>query len=220
MNKVKDGVARFNKDIYPRHRELFERLSQGQDPEVLFITCSDSRIDTNLITQTQPGDLFIVRNAGNIVPPHSPGSSDVGTVASIEFAVGALKTQEIIVCGHTDCGAMKGALNPEMLEGLPHVCDWLKHSHAALQITKDHHSNLTKTDKLNKLIEENVISQLTHLRTYPFIASQLRAKKVNLHGWVYDIRSGQITEYNEETGQFEPLSASAALKIQPNTTAA
>jgi len=220
VKKVKDGVARFKKDVYPSHKALFERLSEGQDPEVLFITCSDSRIDTNLITQTQPGDLFIVRNAGNIVPPYSPGPSDVGTVASIEFAVGALKTAEIIVCGHTDCGAMKGALNPETLNGFPHVCEWLKHSEAALHILEDHHQGLENEAKLNKLIEENVISQLTHLRTYPFIASQLRAKEVNLHGWVYDIRSGQITEYNEKTGLFEPLSGAEPLDVYSTTAAA
>ncbi len=220
MKKVKDGVARFKKDIYPNHRDLFERLSEGQNPEVLFITCSDSRIDTNLITQTQPGDLFIVRNAGNIVPPYSIGSSDVGTVAAIEFAVGALKTEEIIVCGHTDCGAMKGALEPESLTELPHVCEWLKHSSSALHIMKDHHGDLEGDAQLNKLIEENVISQLMHLQTYPFIASQLRAKKVNLHGWVYDIRAGLITEYNPKTGLFEPLSDEVVQAVSHKTSAA
>ncbi len=213
MKKVMDGIAKFKKDVYPHHRELFEKLSEGQSPEVLFITCSDSRIDANMITQTKPGDLFIVRNAGNIVPPHSSGSTGTGTIASIEYSVGALQTEEIIICGHTDCGAMKGALNPDMLEEFPHVCEWLKHSEAALRVIKDNHDELEGKDRLAKMIEENVISQLQHLRTHPFVASRLRSKKVNLHGWIYDIKTGQITAYNEETGDFEPLSEETANTI-------
>jgi carbonic anhydrase len=203
MKKVIDGVARFKNEVYPKHKELFEKLSSGQSPEVLFITCADSRIDANLITQTNPGDLFHVRNAGNIVPPHGPGAG--GTVASIEFAVGALGTTEIVVCGHTDCGAMKGALAPEGLTEFPHVCDWLKHSEAASRIVKDNHGDLDGADRLNLMIEQNVVAQLQNLRTHPFVASKLAAGKVRLHGWVYDIKSGVINVYDEGTGEFSPL---------------
>ncbi len=219
MKKVIDGVARFNRDVYPKHRELFEKLSEGQNPEVLFITCSDSRIDANLITQTEPGDLFIVRNAGNIVPPHSHASTGTGTIASIEFAVGALGTEEIIICGHTDCGAMKGALKPEMLDEFPHVCEWLKHSDAALRIVKDNYNEMEGDERLNKMIEENIISQLQHLKTHPFVASRLRAGKANLHGWIYDIKSGQITTYNEQAGSFEPLSDEEVESIHQHISA-
>lgn len=203
MKKVIDGVTRFKKEVYPKHKDLFEQLSSGQSPEVLFITCADSRIDANMITQTNPGELFLVRNAGNIVPPHGPGAG--GTVASIEFAVGALKTTEIVVCGHTDCGAMKGALAPEGLEEFPHVCSWLKHADAATRIIKDNHSDLDGDDKLNRMIEENVIAQLQNLKTHPFVASRLASGTVRLHGWVYDIKSGTISAYDEATRAFRPL---------------
>lgn len=203
MKKVIDGVARFKNEVYPKHRDLFEKLSNGQSPEVLFITCADSRIDANLITQTEPGELFLVRNAGNIVPPHGPGAG--GTVASIEFAVGALGTTEIIVCGHTDCGAMKGALAPEGLTEFPHVCGWLKHSEAASRIVKDNHGDLEGPERLKMMIEKNVVAQLQNLRTHPFVASKLAAGKVRLHGWVYDIKSGVINVYDENSGEFSPL---------------
>lgn len=204
MKKVVDGINRFKSEVYPEHRELFERLSGGQSPEVLFITCADSRISTSMITQTEPGDLFVIRNAGNIVPPHGPSTS--GTVASIEFAVGALGTTEIVVCGHTDCGAMKGALAPEGLTDFPHVCKWLKHSDAAARVVKDNHADLEGTEKLQKMIEENVIAQLNNLRTHPFVASKLASGDVRLHGWVYDIGAGEISAYDEATGEFAPLS--------------
>lgn len=207
MKKVIDGVTRFKKEIYPQHKDLFEELSSGQSPEVLFITCADSRIDANMITQTHPGELFLVRNAGNIVPPHGPGAG--GTVASIEFAVGALGTTEIVVCGHTDCGAMKGALSPEGLEDFPHVCGWLKHADAAARIIKDNHGDLDGEDKLNRMIEENVIAQLQNLKTHPFVAARLASGKVRLHGWVYEIKTGTITTYDEETREFKPLEGDA-----------
>ncbi len=217
MKKIVDGVARFKSDIYPIHRELFEKLSTGQAPEVLFITCSDSRIDANLITQTAPGELFLVRNAGNIVPPHGPGAG--GTVASIEFAVGALGATELIVCGHTDCGAMKGALAPEELTEFPHVCNWLKHADAAVRVVKDNHSELDGAAKLQCMIEENVAAQLRNLRTHPFVAARLAAGRVRLHGWIYDIRNGEITSYNETERAWAPLSDAEMAQL-PDASAA
>ena len=126
MDHVISGVAKFQKEVYPNKKATFQKLANGQNPEVLFITCSDSRIDPNLVTQTDPGELFICRNAGNIVPPHSNQTG--GMTASIEFAVAALGVSHIVVCGHTDCGAMKGAIKPEGLDALPHVKEWLSPS--------------------------------------------------------------------------------------------
>ena len=123
MPQFAAGVVRFQNTVYPEKQELFERLSEGQSPEALFITCSDSRIETAMITQTEPGELFICRNAGNIVPPHTNHTG--GMTASIEFSVSVLNVPHIVVCGHTECGAMKGAMNPEGLDGLPHVREWL-----------------------------------------------------------------------------------------------
>lgn len=217
MKKVVEGVSRFQNEAYPKHRDLFEKLSTGQSPEVLFITCADSRIDSSLITQTAPGDLFVIRNAGNIVPPH--GAMAGGTVASIEFAVGALGTTDIVVCGHSDCGAMKGALAPEGLGDFPHVCDWLQHSDAAVRVMKDNHPELEGEDRLNKMIEQNVVAQLNNIRTHPFVAAGLAAKKVRLHGWVYNIGTGVINVLDHQTGEFEPLSDEEAESISSSSQA-
>lgn len=203
MDKIIDGISRFQNDVYPEQQKLFHELRNTQSPEVLFITCSDSRIDPNLITQTDPGDLFICRNAGNIVPPNSMHTG--GMTASIEYAVGALNVSHIVICGHTDCGAMKGALNRSALKELPHVDAWLSHCDAAHRTVVDNHPNLNESDKLQMMIERNVCLQLQHLRTHPYVASRLAAGKVTLHGWVYDIETGGFKTYNEATDSFEPM---------------
>lgn len=217
MKKVMQGVSRFKSEVYPKHKDLFEKLSSGQAPEVLFITCADSRIDANLITQTGPGDLFHVRNAGNIVPPH--GVDAGGTVASIEFAVGALGTTELVICGHSDCGAMKGALAPEGLGDFPHVCNWLRHADAAVKVVKENHADLEGQDRLERMIEENVVAQLRNLQTHPFVAARLAAGKVRLHGWVYDIGAGEISSYNMDEKTWAPLSDAEIAQL-PGASAA
>src|SRR5690606_10066839 len=134
MEQVVSGVASFKKHIFPKHRELFAELAGGQRPEALFITCADSRIDPNLVTQTRPGDLFIIRNAGNIVPPHTRHAG--GVTATIEYGVAVLNVGHIVVCGHTHCGALGGAIDPESIADLVHVREWLEHSRAAVEIVK------------------------------------------------------------------------------------
>ena len=145
-----EGVVRFQQEIFPEKRELFEKLSLGQSPEVLFITCSDSRIATGMITQTDPGELFICRNAGNIVPPHTNHSGAM--TASIEYAVGALKVPHIVVCGHSGCGAMVGAMHPESLDELPHVKDWLSYSKAAVDIVRELGKDNNNEEKMKMLV--------------------------------------------------------------------
>jgi len=203
MDKLLKGISHFKKNIYPEKQALFKELANGQSPEALFITCSDSRIDPNLITQTEPGDLFICRNAGNIVPPHS--SHTGGMTASIEYAVAVLGVEHIVICGHTDCGAMKGALNPDAVRELPHVCEWLGHSDAALRTVRNNYGDCDEATKIKHMIEQNVLVQLQNLRTHPWVAAQMQAGKVTLHGWVYDISSGTFAAYNEESKAFEPM---------------
>ena len=145
-------------------------LGVGQNPEVLFITCSDSRIDPNMVTQTGPGDLFICRNAGNVVPPHSNQTG--GMTASIEFAVAALGVEHIVICGHTDCGAMKGALAPEALDELPHVKEWLGHCRGATEVVKHKHGSVG-SEHLDEVTKENVLLQIQHLKTHPSVAGRL-----------------------------------------------
>jgi len=203
MDHVVKGVEKFQSEAYVEKKELFEQLATGQAPEVLFVTCADSRIDPGLITQTNPGDLFVCRNAGNIVPPFSGQTS--GEIASIEYAVAALGVQHIVVCGHTECGAMKGAMAPESLAGVPNVADWLKHSVTATEVVKERCGGSLCGDNLLEVIEENVLQQIQHLKTHPKVAAKVAAGTLKLHGWVYDIKTGGITAFDEAAGKFAPL---------------
>ena len=207
MDHIIAGVAKFQKEIFPEKKAAFEKLATGQSPEVLFITCADSRIDPSMITQTQPGELFICRNAGNIVPPHSNETG--GMTASIEFAVAALGVSHIVVCGHTDCGAMKGALNPEGLDSLPHVKEWLGHCRSATEVVKERHGK-ANAEHLEEVTQENVVQQIQHLRTHPAVAAKLATGQVKLHGWVYNIGSGDVLCYDEANGTFERMSQANA----------
>ncbi len=205
------GVIKFQREVFPEKQELFERLSTGQSPEALFITCSDSRIETAMITQTDPGELFICRNAGNIVPPHTNQTG--GMTASIEFAIGALKIPHIVICGHTECGAMKGAMNRAGLTNLPHVREWLGYAQGAVDITETLGAGLDPEAKMRMLLEQNVMLQLQHLKTHPTVAVALALKAVELHGWVYDIKTGEVAAYDETTGVWLPVEDRYAAEI-------
>ncbi len=216
MKKVVSGFLEFRNQPYEQRKELFLELASGQSPEVLFITCADSRIDPNLVTQTEPGDLFICRNAGNIVPPHSPITG--GVTASIEYAVAVLGVKDIVVCGHSDCGAMKGALAPESVASLPHVADWLDHSRAAVEVVRARHGK-GHADELALVTQENVLLQMQHLRTHPSVAACIGAGQIQIHGWVYDIKSGEVKSYDEKSGAFVALEERYASLISDNQRA-
>jgi carbonic anhydrase len=203
MPRFAHGVLRFQDEIFPAKKALFERLSLGQAPEALFFTCSDSRVETAMITQTAPGELFVCRNAGNIVPPHSNQTGAM--TASLEYAVAVLKVPHIVVCGHTECGAMKGAMNPDSLDGLQHVREWLSYSRAAVEIVNEIGSELDDAGRMQLVTEHNVILQLQHLRTHPSVAARLARGDLELHGWVYDIRTGQVSAYDEGARKFVPV---------------
>lgn len=203
MKRILSGLSRFQNEIFPQTRQLFERLASSQAPEALFLTCSDSRIVPELMTQTAPGDLFICRNAGNIAPAY--GEVNGGVSATIEYAVLALEVKDIIICGHSDCGAMQGLLHPERLASMPNVAAWLKHAERARFMVQDNYPNLEGADLLNALIEENVVAQLENLRTHPAVASRLRKGKLQLHGWVYQIDHGTVTAFDPELTRFVPI---------------
>ncbi len=197
------GVHHFKRQVFRQQRELFARLAGGQSPQTLFITCSDSRIDPNLITHTDPGDLFVVRNAGNIIPAYTAASG--GEIASIEFAVAGLAVSDIVVCGHSHCGAMKGLLHPEYLTEMPAVAQWLTHAEATRRIVKSKYGQLAPSDQLDVAIEENVLVQIENLQTHPAVALALAEGKLKLHGWVYDIATGEVYAYDDSAEQFVPL---------------
>lgn len=202
MDDILKGIKLFQQQVVPGRREEFAKLAEGQDPDVLFITCSDSRIDPCLLTQTEPGKLFICRNAGNVVPPHSNQTG--GMTASIEYAVEVLKIRHIIICGHTHCGAMHGAIQPESLAGLPHVQEWLGHCRAATAVVKEKRGELSE-DYMEEITQENIKLQLQHIRTHPSVAAKWATGQVHLHGWLYEIETGQVLALDEASGEFGPL---------------
>jgi carbonic anhydrase len=203
MERLIEGHKKFLAEVFPRRRDQFHLLAESQAPEWLFITCSDSRIVPDLILGTGPGDLFIARCIGNVVPITA---NDVdGCTATIEYAVDALKVKHAIVCGHSDCGAMKAALNRHGLDKLPKASRWLHHVEAAFT----HRQPLNPADgdhaELCSLIRGNVVAQMLNLRAQPAVARAVMEGRLAVHGWYYDILSGRIERFDEDARRFVPL---------------
>jgi carbonic anhydrase len=215
MQSLIKGIHKFENEIFDSKIELFKKLEKGQNPEVLFITCSDSRINPNLITQTEPGDLFIVRNAGNIIPAY--GNQSSGEMASIEFALDGLGIKDIIVCGHSHCGAMKGLLQPKIVENLPAMKSWLQNAETTKRIVFDHYKHLEGDALLMATIEENVLMQIEHLKTHPAVATRLARNEIRIHAWVYKFETGKIFKYDQATGQFVLLTQGATYPAIENS---
>lgn len=201
MERLIRGLHEFQTNYFKTHREMFAQLSQGQHPRVLFITCCDSRINPHLMTQTEPGELFIMRNIGNIIPPY--GATNGAEPAAIEYAIQCLGIENIIVCGHSDCGAMKGLLKLGSIEEqMPSVYNWLKHAEATRQVVKENYTKHDSAALLNVTIQENVLTQIENMRTYPVVRTKLRSGKLHIHGWIYKIETGEVYAYSPLDGQF------------------
>jgi len=203
MRDLFSGVRHFRQNVFHTQQELFQELSQAQAPETLFVTCSDSRINPNLITHTNPGDLFVIRNAGNLIPAY--GVTTGGEEATIEFALQALGVKHIVICGHSCCGAMKGLLMPEALTDMPSVAHWLRHAEATRRLVKAKYPDVTGDDLLRIITEENVLTQIENLQTHPAVAVAMAKDELSIHAWVYDIASGDVTAYDVNDGIFKPL---------------
>lgn len=200
MKHIIDGVLRFQREVHVNREAMFHELALGQSPTAMFIGCADSRIVPEILTQQDPGSLFVVRNAGNIVPPSStePG----GVTASIEYAVAVLGIQDIVLCGHSGCGAMQAILRgTTQLEKLPAVARWLHYADAARDAAAAE-SYGSEGDHLNALVRENVLAQLDNLLTHPVVREALHKKQLRVHGWVYDIATGLVETYDARVGQF------------------
>ncbi len=208
MQILIDGVHHFQKIGFAQHRQLFQRLAKGQKPVACFITCSDSRIDPNLITSAQPGQLFVVRNVGNMVPCY--GTSNNGELAAVEFAVTALGVKDIVVCGHTQCGAMKSLLSTHGPQYSPVLQDWLRHADATTAIMRSHYGHFSGEALLTATAEENVLVQLEHLRTLPAVAARTKRGLLDLHGWMYKFETGEVFAYSSAARQFVKFGAVAA----------
>lgn len=208
MERIIAGVHRFRTLEYPKNREQYEELARKQQrPMALFITCSDSRVLPHRITQTEPGDLFEIRNAGNIVPPH--GAPTGGEVATIEYSLEVLRVKNIIVCGHSQCGAMKAMLEERPLEDLPAAKAWLGQAEATKRIVKHKYHNLSIDELWPIATQENVLVQMNHVSTHPSVAARLSSGEVRVFGWYYDIGSGQVLQYDQSRGQFLELGSDA-----------
>jgi carbonic anhydrase len=198
---LREGIGRFRDVVYPRRRALFERLARAQAPQALFITCADSRVVPSLLTHTSPGDLFVERNPGNIVPIHAEGVA--GESASIEYAVAVLNVPHIIVCGHSDCGAVKGMLHPEKVESVPAVARWLSYGESArtrtLAALPDDADEEARVALLTRL---NVVAQMSHLATHPSVRAALARGKLSIHGWVYTIETGEVEAWDPARAAF------------------
>ncbi len=203
MRKLIQGIHHFQSTLFGSQRELFERLAQGQSPDALFITCSDSRINPNLLTQTEPGELFILRNAGNIVPRYEKYLG--GEAATIEFAVAGLGIKDIIICGHSHCGAMKAVVEPASIKSLPALSHWLSHADQTRSVIREKYADINGDALLMATIQENVLGQMENLHTHPVVASGISEGKLKLHGWVYKIETGEVFGYNPQTCQFQLL---------------
>ncbi len=206
MDKIIQGVQHFHDHIFKEKQALFKTLAKEQKPKILFITCSDSRVTPTLITQTDPGDLFVIQNAGNIIPPHGALRGGIG--ASIEYAVAILNVEHIIVCGHSNCGAMGALLDSHCPEKLPETIKrWLDFAETTKAIVDSDDQERNEDQTVDAYVHQNVSVQLNHLKTIPSIASKMVQKKLQLHGWVFGIETGELTVYDAKKDQFIPFKA-------------
>lgn len=199
------GIGRFRREVFPQHRLEFENLADAQHPKALFLTCADSRIVPSMITQTGPGELFIERNPGNIAPIYS--GEAVGVSASIEYAISALRIPHVVICGHSDCGAVKGMLHPEAVAEMPAVARWLRYGDTARSRLDSQAMEASEEERLRRLTELNVLVQMEHLATHPAVQQALAHGLLAIHGWVYEIETGEVRAYDPTRGVFAPFPA-------------
>ena len=208
MERLIFGVHQFRRTEFAQNREFFEQLAtRPQQPMALFITCSDSRVNPNLITHTEPGELFIIRNAGNIVPPYTAAGG--GEIATIEYSVEVLGIRDIVICGHSQCGAIQALLHPDSLPPLPAVQAWCGYAESTRRIVQQKYRHLPAEQLTRAATEENVLVQMNNLSTHPCIAARLASAELNVYGWYYDIGAGQVFHYDQPRGRFFELNGAA-----------
>lgn len=216
MKDIIDGFLRFQREVFPKRAGLFRQLANHQAPRALFISCSDSRLVPELVTQREPGDLFVIRNAGNIVPSYGPEPG--GVSASVEYAVAALKVSDIVICGHSDCGAMTAIASCACLDHMPSVRHWLRYADSARVVNEARHHN-SEAERVQAMVRENVIAQLANLKTHPSVRLALKEGRLTLHGWVYDIESGAIDALDGMTDRFVSLATHPYTSAMPSARA-
>ncbi len=216
MKKLVEGIVRFRKEILPGYRETFARLALGQKPDVLFIGCSDSRVAVNVFASTDPGDLFVVRNVGNLVPccgKNGQSSADESEAAAIEFALNTLNVSSIIVCGHSECGAMQALINGREKLEMINLQSWLRHGDDSLKTLAALKKEDIELAPHNKLSQINVLKQLEHLKTYPIVQKKLQTGELSLHGWWFELKHADVYAYEEALDKFVLIDEAEASRI-------
>lgn len=212
MKKLLQGILDFRSKLHPKYRETFAKLALGQAPDALFITCSDSRVAVNVFASTDPGDLFVVRNVGNMVPPcgvDGASTADESEAAAIEFALLNLQVDDIIVCGHSECGAMSALVNGRAKVAAPNLNAWLRHGEASLAKLPSFQSDLKPYDALSQI---NILQQLENLRSYPIVRERINQGRLRLHGWWFDLREADVYAYDADVKQFAVFDEALAKK--------
>lgn len=203
MKKLIRGIDKFRQTYVNTHQDLLEELSHGQKPRVLFVTCSDSRVAPNLITNTDVGELFVIRNAGNIIPPY--GAANGGEGGTLEYAINALGIEQVVICGHSNCGAMKGLLKLNKLQkDMPLVYDWLKHAEATRLMVQETYPHYEGDELIEVLVAENVLIQIDNLKTYPIVRSRIHQGRLKIYAWIYNIETGGVLAYDARTHTYVP----------------
>jgi len=206
MEELFEGVKEFSKQEFEQNKLLFQKLSKKQNPHTLFISCSDSRVVPNLITKSFPGDLFIIRNIANIVPPYRQSSEYLATTSAIEYAINVLQVKSVVICGHSNCGGCRALYaENDLLNTIPHTKKWLELAKPAKEKVEKLKAqfNYDSTDWL--VAQENIVLQINHLLSYPFIKEKYQNKSLKIYGWYYDIENGIVYNYNKSKKVFEKI---------------
>lgn len=212
MKDIIEGFLKFHSEAYPKRADLFKHLATRQNPRTLFISCSDSRLIPELVTQREPGGLFVIRNAGNIVPSYGPEPG--GVSASVEYAVTALQVNDVVICGHSDCGAMSAIANCTCMDNMPAVGSWLRYADSA-RVVNESLSHTSDRARIESMVRENVIAQIENIKTHPSVRLALRENRLALHGWVYDIETGTIDALDGATHDFVSLAEHTEVRAYP-----
>lgn len=202
MKKLIQGIVDFRKNLTEESRSLFAKLALGQKPDTLFIACSDSRVVPNLFASTNPGDLFVLRNIGNLVPPVTAPLQDNSASAVIEFSIFSLNVSDIIVCGHSECGAMQALAKGVDTLSCPHLESWLKYGEGSLKMVRDGCAIDPSLKEHDQISQANVLQQMEHIISYPFIRERLEKKQLRVHGWWFDIAQADVYCYEKDLNQF------------------
>ena len=206
MKRLHKGISQFQQHFYNKERELYQSLAKGQSPDVLVFSCSDSRVNMNLITQSKPGELFVVKNVGNIIPASGPHRKKTCQAAAVEFALEVLKVSDIIICGHSDCGALKALyLDEKAFDRMPNLKDWIDTARPVKEHIEHDASDPMYKARMKMLEQKHVVAQLENLRTYSLVKQAIKEEKITLHAWYYEIETGNVYAYDSTAKTFEKI---------------